>query len=85
MLTKYYSGDQILKNKMGVALACIGVHMGFRWGGNRPLGSPRHKWEDNIKVGLQEVEYGGIEHIDLAQERARLYALVNVAMNLQVL
>jgi len=57
---------------MGVALACIGVHTGFRWGGNRPLGRPRHKWEDNIKMGLQEVECGGMEHIDVAQERARL-------------
>jgi len=51
---------------MGVALPCIGVHTGFRWGGNRPLGRPRHKWEDNIKMGLQEVGCVGMEHIDLA-------------------
>ena len=41
-------------------------------GGNRPLGRPRHKWEDNIKMHLQEVGCGGMEHIILAQERARL-------------
>ena len=41
-------------------------------GGNRPLGRPRHKWEDNIKMDLQEVGCGGMEHINLAQDRARL-------------
>jgi hypothetical protein len=51
---------------------------------NRPLGRPRHKWEDNIKMGLQEVGCGGMDRIDLAQDRDRWRALVNVAMNLQV-
>ena len=51
---------------------------------NRPLGRPRHKWEDNIKMGLQEVGCGGMDRIDLAQDRDRWQALVNVAMNLQV-
>jgi len=37
----------------------------------RPLGSPRRKWEDNIKIDLQEVGCGGMDWIDLAQDRDR--------------
>jgi len=51
---------------------------------NRPLGRPRHKWEDNIKMGLQEVGCGGMDRINLAEDRDRWRALVNVAMNLRV-
>jgi len=50
----------------------------------RPLGRPRHRWEDNIKVDLQEVGYGGMDWIDLAQDRDRWRALVNAVMNLRV-
>jgi len=50
----------------------------------RPLGRPRRRWEDNIKVDLQEVGYGGMDWIDLAQDRDRWWALVNVVMNLRV-
>jgi len=39
--------------------------------GKRPLGRPRHRWEDNIKMDLQEVGYGGIDWIDLAEDRDR--------------
>jgi len=63
------------------------VHTGFRWGkpeGNRPLGRPRHESEDNIKMDLQEVECGAMDRINLAQDRNRWQALVNVAMNLRV-
>jgi len=35
----------------------------------RPLGSPKHRWDDNIKMDLQEVECGGMNWIDLAQDR----------------
>jgi hypothetical protein len=52
--------------------------------GNRPLGRPRHKWEDNIKMDLQEVGCGFLDHIDLAQDRDRWQALVTVAMNLRI-
>ena len=52
--------------------------------GKRPLGRPRHRWEDNIKMGLQEVGGGGMDWIKLAQDRDRWEALVNVVMNLQV-
>jgi hypothetical protein len=52
--------------------------------GKKPLGSPRPRWEDNIKIGLQEVEFGGVDWIDLAQDRERWRALVNAVMNLRV-
>jgi hypothetical protein len=46
-----------------------------------PLGKPRHGWEDNIK-DLQEMGCGGMDWIELAQDRDRWSALVNVVMNL---
>jgi len=49
----------------------------------RPLGRPRHRWEDNIKIDLQEVGGGG-DWMELAQDRDRWRALVNTVMNLQV-
>jgi len=52
--------------------------------GKRPLGRPRHRWEDNIKIDLQEVECGGMDWIKLAQDRDRWRALVNAVMNLGV-
>ena len=52
--------------------------------GKRPFGRPRHRWEDNIKMDLQEVGGGGMDWIDLAQDRDRLRALVNAVMNLRV-
>ena len=52
--------------------------------GNRPLGRPRHKWEDNIKVDLQEVGCGVMDVIKLAHDRDRWRALVNAVMNLRV-
>jgi hypothetical protein len=50
----------------------------------RPLGRPSRRWEDNIKMDLQEVGCGGIDWIDLAQDRDRLRALVNAVMNRRV-
>jgi len=52
--------------------------------GKKPLGRPRHRWEDNIKVDLQEVGCGGKDWIELAQGRDRWQAFVNVVMNLRV-
>jgi hypothetical protein len=52
--------------------------------GKRPLGRPRHRWEDNIKMDLREIELGGMDWIDLAQDRDQWRALVNTAMNLRV-
>jgi len=53
-------------------------------GGKRPLGSPRHRWEDNIKMDFQEVGCGGMDWIELAQDRYRWWARVNAVLNLQV-
>ena len=52
--------------------------------GKRPLGRPRHRWEDNIKMGLQEVGCGCMDLIEPAQDRDRWWALVNAVMNLRV-
>ena len=52
--------------------------------GKRPLGRPRRRWEDNIKIDLHEVECGGMDWIELAQDRDRWWEIVNVVMNLRV-
>jgi hypothetical protein len=52
--------------------------------GKRPLGKPRHTWEDNIKMELREVGRGGADWIDLAQDRDMWRALVYTVMNLRV-
>jgi hypothetical protein len=52
--------------------------------GKRQLEIPRGTWEDNIKIDLQEVGCGGMDWIELAQDRERWRALVNAAMNLWV-
>jgi hypothetical protein len=52
--------------------------------GRRPLGRPRRRWEDNIKMDLREVGWGGMDWINLAQNRDRWRALVNAVMNLRV-
>jgi len=52
--------------------------------GKRPLGSPRHRWEDNVKLDLQEMECDGMDWIELAQDRDKWRALVSAVINLQV-
>jgi hypothetical protein len=52
--------------------------------GKRPLGRPRRRWEDNIKIDLQGVGYGVVDLIGLAQDRDRWRAIVNAVMNLRV-
>jgi len=52
--------------------------------GKSPLGRPRCRWEDNIKMDLEEVECGGMDWIELAQVRDRWRAVVIVVMNLRV-
>jgi len=52
--------------------------------GKRPLGRCRHRWEDNMKMDLQEVGCGGMDWIELAQDRDRWRALVNAVVNLSV-
>jgi hypothetical protein len=52
--------------------------------GKRPLGRPRCRWEDNIKADIQKVGCGGIDWIELAQDRESWRALVNAVMNFRV-
>jgi hypothetical protein len=52
--------------------------------GRRPLGRPRHRWEDNIKVDLQEIGGGGGGWMELAEDRDRWRALVSMVRNFRV-
>ena len=52
--------------------------------GKRPLGRPRRRWEDNIKIDIQEVVCGGMDWIELAQDKGRCREFVNAVMNLRV-
>jgi len=52
--------------------------------GKKPLGRLSHRWEDNSKMDLQEVGSGGMDWIELAQDRDRWQALGNAVMNLRV-
>jgi hypothetical protein len=52
--------------------------------GKRPLGRPRHRWEDNIKLDLRKIGIIGVNWIQLAQDRGRWRAFVNMVMNLWV-
>ena len=52
--------------------------------GTRPLGRPTHRWEDNIKMNLQEVGCEGRDWIELAQDRGRWRVFGNAVMNLRV-
>jgi hypothetical protein len=49
--------------------------------GKRPLGRPRRRWEDNMKMDLREIGWGDIDGTDLAQDRDQWEALVNTVMN----
>jgi hypothetical protein len=53
--------------------------------GKSPLGRPRRRWDDGIKMDLREIVWGGVEWIHLAQDRDRWRAVVNAVMNLRVL
>jgi hypothetical protein len=52
--------------------------------GKRPLGRPRRRWENNIRMDLKEIGWGGMDWIDLAQDRDQWRAVVNTGMNLRV-
>jgi hypothetical protein len=53
--------------------------------GKSPLGRPRRRWKDGIKMDLREIGWGGAEWLHLAQDRDRWRAVVNAVMNLRVL
>jgi hypothetical protein len=90
LLTHYCAGDQIQKNEIVVACNADGEGRGvyrvlvMKPEGKRSLGGPRCRWEDNIKMDLQEVVFGRTDWIGLAQDRDRWRALVNAVMNLRV-
>jgi len=65
--------------RRGACRILVGKHEG-----KRQLGRLPRRWEDNIKMGLQEVGCGGMDWIELAQNRDRWRALVNAVMNLRV-
>ena len=65
--------------RRGLYMVLVGIPEG-----KRPLGRPRNRWKDNIKMDLQEVGCGGMDWIELAQERDRWKAPVNAVMNLRV-
>ena len=69
--------------RIGVRRGVYRVLMG-KPEGNRPLGRSRRRWEHNIKMGIQEVGCGGMDWIELAQDRDRWRTLVNAVMNLRV-
>jgi len=64
------------------------VYIGFWWGnlrGKRPIGRPRRRREDNIKLNIQKVGCEGMDWINATQDRDRWRTLVNAVMNLRVL
>ena len=88
----YYNFMTVMDNKISMNI-CRGA---CGWGegvyrvllgkpeGRRPLGRPRRRWEDNIRMDLQDVGCGCMDWIELAQDRDRWRTLVNVVMNLRV-
>jgi hypothetical protein len=65
--------------KRNVHMICVGKPKG-----KRPLGRPKQRWVDNIKMDLRETGWGGMDWINLAQDREQCKALVNTVMNLWV-
>jgi hypothetical protein len=71
-------------------VACMGERRGVygvlfgRPEGNRPLGRPRYRWEDNFKMDLREIGIDGVNWIWLAQDRVQWWAFMNTVMKLQV-
>jgi hypothetical protein len=53
--------------------------------GKGPLGRPRHRWEDGLKLDLGKIGWEGVEWIHLARDRNRWWAVVNAVVNLPVL
>jgi hypothetical protein len=60
-----------------------GMHVGYWWE-SRLLGRPRRRWVDNIAMDLRELEWDGMDWIELAQDRDQCRVLVNTVMNLRV-
>jgi len=69
--------------RMGKRRAIYSVLVG-KPEGKRPLGRHWHRWEDNIKMDLQEVGFGGMDWIKLTQDKDRWQAVVHAVMNFRV-
>jgi hypothetical protein len=82
--------SNIKKNEVGGTCGTHGEGRGVyrvlvrRSGGKRPLGRPRRRWEDNIKLDLRETGIDEANWIQLAQDRVQWWACVNTVMNLRV-
>jgi len=80
LLTKYHLGDQIKRLRWAWHVAFMGDGRGACWvlvgrpEGGRPFGKPGHRWEDNIKMDLQEMGWGGLR---VAQNRCRCFECGN--------
>jgi len=75
LLTQYCPGDKIEKNELGAACSTYGGRRGvYRFlvrkpERKRPLGKTSRRWEDNIKMDLQEMVCGGMDWIEMVQDR----------------
>jgi hypothetical protein len=90
VLVLYCAGGKIEKNEMGGTCGAYGVGewcakgVGGEAEGKRPLGKPRRRWEDNIRMDLQEVGGGHGDWMKLAQNRDRWRALVSTVRDFRV-
>jgi hypothetical protein len=89
-LTHYCAGDEIEKNEMGGAYSAYGEGRGMyrvlvgKPEGKTPLGRPKHRWEEIIKMDFEGVGCVGMDWIVVAQDRDRWPALVNAVISLRV-
>jgi hypothetical protein len=89
VLNKYYLGDIIKKGEIGRAYSTYGKQERYIQGfgaetcWKETTGRPGRRWEYNIKMDIEEVEWG-MDWIDVAQDRDRWWALVNAVMNLGI-
>jgi hypothetical protein len=82
-----HNGDKI-KDEIGAARRTHEIRNAYKIlvgkpEGKRPVGRPRHKWEDNIKIYVGEIGWEGVDWIHLAHDRDQLRVLVNTVMNLR--
>jgi hypothetical protein len=90
LFSKYNLNDEVKEDEMGGACRKNGEkRKAYRIlvgkpEGKRPLGRPRCRWVDNIKMDLREISWDGMDWIDVAQDRDQWRALVNTVMNLRV-